>query len=209
MGEVKNIVVNQLKDYRKNRQLIALLTFELAHPAKISNENVIDVLNHEGVASLALLMNYRKNQKHIALLKAEMESPAQISDEEMLEAMIFGRNDLGGASGRHISDKTPSIALKYRELTKQTNDESRRDIAVQLYLLTCQQERLEKYIDTMDEQDASLLRMTYMDGKKNGEIAKAFGCSPRTIASRRNRAIDALCELYVFTKQTGSLKPIV
>ena len=155
MGEIKNIVVNQLKDYRKNRQLIALLTFELAHPAKISNENVIDVLNHEGVAPI----------------------------------------------NGNTPSKTPGIAFNYRNLANWANESVRKEIAGQLYGLIRQQVRLETYINTMDTEYAQILRMTYMDGRSNREIAEVLGVSPRTVISHRKRAIDSFCELYMFAKR--------
>ena len=158
---------------------------------------------------IALLKDYHKNQQLIALLNFELAHRTCVSDEEMIEAMNYRRGEPEHARGGRGIDKTPTIALNYRDQAERASNDARSEIVCQLYELSCQQERLEAYIDTMRENDAMILRMTYMDCRSNNEIAKELNCSARTISARRRRAIDALCELYAFTGRTAGGKLIV
>ena len=66
-------------------------------------------------------------------------------------------------------------------------------------MLEKQQERLLYYIGLMDERDSELIRMTYMDGLDNDQIAAKLSVSVRTVRTRRTKAIDLLCELFAYT----------
>lgn len=87
---------------------------------------------------------------------------------------------------------------RYEEMAGGVESASSHEMRRKLDDLIQQRERLEVYIGTLGENDAKILRMTYMDGRSNGEIARELRCSLRTINSHRKRAIDELCELYAF-----------
>lgn len=163
-------------------------------------------MNETRTMVMTILTQYRETQRRIEVLRYEMAHPSDISAEDMIEALAFGHGEHYGSAPGYISDKTLYIALNYRDKMQQANEGSQNEIAVQLSRLEKQQERLLHYIGLMDEHDAAVIRMTYMDGLDNDQIATKLGVSMRTVRSRRMKAIDLLCGMYEYTT---SFKPNV
>jgi len=147
-------------------------------------------------AVMDMLLNFRTNELQIKLLHYEMEHPATVSANEMIDALSFSHSDVIGGTSGHVSNKTLYIALNYQDMANHVNAEAIDEIAVRLNELERQQERLIHYISLLDESEAAVIRMTYMDGMTNEQIADALATTPRTITCRRSRAIDHLCEMY-------------
>lgn len=147
---------------------------------------------------LDLLNNYQENQRRIALLRYEMEHPAHVTAEEMIDALSFGHTNALGVSSGHISNKTLYIALNYQEKTERANAGILDEIAVRLNELERQQERLNRYISLMDNEEAEIIRLTYFERLASEEIAEKLHIHPRTVYKRRVKAIDNLCEMYAF-----------
>ena len=151
-----------------------------------------------------LLSQFRENQRRIELLRYEMEHPVTVSGEEIIDALAFGHADHMEPSVGQMSNKTLYIALNYQAKTQKENEGMLNEIVVQLTKLENQQKRLLYYIGLMEEHDAEIIRMTYMDGMDNDEIAAKFNVSVRTVRTWRAKAIDLLCEMYAYT---ASLQP--
>lgn len=150
---------------------------------------------------LEILQHFHATERRIALLRYEMEHPAHLSPEDMIEAMAL-RHGLGsGTPTNQISDKTMYIAMHYQEEVESTNIEVLSEVSAQLFELESQQHRLLHYIGLLDEVDAAIIRMTYIDELVNEEIADKLGVSVRTVSNRRARAIDQLCEMYAFADE--------
>lgn len=147
---------------------------------------------------LDLLRNYRVNERRIALLRYEINHPPLVSAEEMIEALTFSRSEVSGTSGGGVSDRTLHIALNYEDRMNRLNDGALNEIALQLYDLEQQQERIQYYISLLDETEGEIIRMTYISGMVNEEIAHRLGVTTRTVSAHRSRAIDRLCEMYEF-----------
>lgn len=147
----------------------------------------------------AILTQYHETQRRIEMLRYEMAHPSDISAEEMIEALTFAHGNYVGSTPGYISDKTLYIALNYQEKTQEANDRIKNEIAVQLTKLEKQQARLLYYIGLMNERDAEMIRMTYIDSLDNDQIAAKLGISERTVRARRTKAIDLLCDMYAYT----------
>jgi len=147
---------------------------------------------------LDLLINYRTNERRIALLRYEINHPPHVTSEEMIEALTFSRSEVSGASGGGISDKTIHIVLNYEDRMNRLNDGTLNEIAYQLYDLERQQERLLYYISLLDETEADIIRMTYINGMVNEEIAQRLGVTIRTVSAHRSRATNRLCEMFEY-----------
>lgn len=148
---------------------------------------------------MTILTQYHETQRCIEVLRYELAHPAGISAEEMIETLTFGHGDYSGSASGYISDKTLYIALNYQDKTQKANEGTKNEIAVQLNKLEKQQERLLYYIGLMDERDAEVIRMTYIDCMENDQIAAKLGVSERTVRTRRAKAIDLLCDMYAYT----------
>ncbi len=147
---------------------------------------------------LDLLINYRSNERRIALLRYEINHPPHVTAEEMIEALTFSRSEVSGSSGGSISDKTIHIALNYEDRMDRLNGGALNEIAYQLFDLERQQERLLYYISLLDETEADIIRMTYINGMVNEEIAQRLGVTIRTVSAHRSRAINRLCEMFEY-----------
>lgn len=148
---------------------------------------------------MSLLTQFRETQRYIEALRYELEHPSTISEEDMIDVLTFGHGDHQGTPKGSISNKTLYIALNYRDKAQQENERAKNEIAVRLAMLEKQQERLLYYIGLMDERDSELIRMTYMDGLDNDQIAAKLSVSVRTVRTRRTKAIELLCELFSYT----------
>lgn len=156
---------------------------------------------------LDLLVNYRSNERRIALLRYEINHPPHVTADEMIEALTFSRSEVSGTSGGGISDKTIHIALNYEDRMNRLNDGALSEIAYQLYDLERQQERLLYYISLLDQTEADIIRMTYINGMINEEIAQRLGVTIRTVSAHRSRAINRLCEMFEYLSGLQSEQP--
>ena len=148
---------------------------------------------------MTLLNQYRENQRRMDLLHYELEHPTTVSEDEMIEALTFGHTDHTGTSAKRISDKTHFAALNYQAKAKKANEEALSEILLELSKLEKQQNRLLYYISLMEERYAEVIRMTYVSGMDNDQIASKLGVSVRTVSNRRAKAIDLLCDMFAFT----------
>lgn len=156
---------------------------------------------------LDMLVNYRGNERRIALLRYEINHPAFATADDMIETMTFGRSDVSGASSGSISNKTLHIALNYEDRMNQLNDGTISEIAYQLYELERQQERLLYYISLLEQTESDIIRMTYIDGMVNDEIAQRLGVTIRTVSAHRRRAINRLCEMFEYLSGLQNERP--
>ena len=148
---------------------------------------------------MTLLNQFRDNQRRMELLHYEMEHPTTVSEDEMIEALTFGHTDHTGTSAKRVSDKTHYVALNYQAKAMRANEETLSEIVLELSKLEKQQDRLLYYISLMEERYAEVIRMTYINGMDNDQIAAKLGVSVRTVRSRRSKAIDLLCDMFAFT----------
>ena len=148
---------------------------------------------------MPMLNNFRTNELQLKLLHYEMDHPARVSGNEMIDALSFGHSEVFGGTPGHVSNKTLYIALNYQDKANHVNAEAIDEIAIRLSELEWQQERLIHYISLLDENEAAVIRMTYIDGMTNDQIAESLNTTKRTVYWRRNKAIERLCDMYDYT----------
>lgn len=157
---------------------------------------VLDLLNH-----------YHDTERRITMLRYELEHPAFVTGEEMIDALTFRHGEREGSSGGNVSDKTMYTAISYEDKVVSANAEIRDEIVRQLTLLEQKQARLRYYIGLLEETEAEILRLTYIDMRPKEWIAKRLEISPRTYDRRKARAVNDLCDMYAFLaraqKKTG------
>lgn len=152
---------------------------------------------------IALLESYSKRMNQIALLHYELEHPANVSPDEMIGAMSLRHGDGNSHSKGHISNKTLYIALNYQDQADRINSDSRTEIVEHLIELEREQERLDYYILLLkDEQQITVLRRFYYEGRTWSEIAQELHVVIRTIHKIKNRALDRLTAMYTFVEDS-------
>lgn len=149
---------------------------------------------------LDLLENYSKREQQINLLHYEMKHSARISPEELIDSMALGHGDgMGGSSKGHISNKTMYIALNYQERMNRMNAEAASEIAQHLLTLEAEQDRIRYYVSLLEKREAEVLRSFYFEGRSWEETAKKIGVVLRSVYKIKNKAIDHLAALYIYT----------
>lgn len=152
---------------------------------------------------IGLLESYHKRMNQIALLHYELEYPANVSPDEMIGAMSLGHGDGSARSKGHISNKTLYIALNYQQQTDRVNSEARSEIVCRLIELEQEQERLAYYIALLkNDQQETVIRRFYFEGRTWSEIAQELHVMTRTIHKIKNRALDRLANMYTFTENS-------
>lgn len=149
---------------------------------------------------VGLLESYKKRSKQIELLHYELSHPARVSANEMIGAMSMNRGDSNGHSNGHISDKTLYIALNYQSKTESANSDTTAEIVERLTELEMEQNKLTHYISLLDQREAQVIRLFYFKNLPWEDIAKEMSVTPRTAHRIKNEAINALVEMYAFTK---------
>ena len=89
-----------------------------------------------------LLDTYHKRARQIAVLRYELSAPVKITEEEMIDTLQFAHQEGTGHTEGHISNKTPYIALNYREKAGLLNAEVLSEISLELMELEKEQQRL-------------------------------------------------------------------
>lgn len=148
---------------------------------------------------LTMLRYYRKDSEKMSILEFELHNPPTISEEEMIDSMNFGHDDsLAIVVKGGVTDKTQSIAGKYEDATVDANESVLSAIETDLNELRMKRKRLDYYLSCLPPQDAEIIRLTYIDGVSQGEIAERLLVTTRTVRNKLNRAVKRLCELYSY-----------
>ena len=138
--------------------------------------------------------------KKIDLLRFEIDECGQVSRKEMLDALAFSRGDgISSASG-HISNKTLYIALNYEEKAQEINTEAKASIVREIRQLEREKARITHYISLLESELAQIINLTYIEKKRDDDIAKILGVAPKTVSRHRKLAIDRLCKMYSFVE---------
>ncbi len=90
--------------------------------------------------------------------------------------------------------------MNYQKTAAQLNDEVRRDIVSKLVQLEREVDRLEHYIQLLPEQQSVLLRRYFLDGVGWNELCAEMCLSSKTLRKLREKAVDALTEMYEFAR---------
>lgn len=143
-----------------------------------------------------LLKTYHQREQKIAVLRFELENFMQVSERENIGAMTFARGENIGHTPGHISNKTLRIALNYKEQTARMNMETVQEINEELSELEREQRRLCYYISLLDERQAQVVRLSFIEKRSKEDTARKMDLAPRTIQELKKQAVMALAEMY-------------
>lgn len=149
---------------------------------------------------IGLLQSYHKRSKQIELLHYELAHPVHISEDEMIDSLSLSRSDNGGNHSGYVSDKTLYIALNYQDRAKKLNWDTKSEISSLLVELESEQERLKYYVSLLATRQSEVLKLLFFEGYSQEECAQKLKIAARTVRRIKDDAIDALTELYSFSK---------
>lgn len=148
---------------------------------------------------IELLNTYHDRERKIALLRYELAHPGKVTKADQIEAMNYGHGSaLGHVKGR-ISNKTLYIALNYEDQSARMNQETISGIARELFQLEQCQRKLAYCIDLLDQRQAAVIRLMFLDKVAPREIAERYGLTYRTIERIKKAAIENLAEMYAYS----------
>jgi len=148
---------------------------------------------------LSLLKNYPEMSRRIAALRYELAHPVRVSPQEMLEAMVFHRGEEGSTANTSDRDKTYRVAVHFRQKAEQINREAVRNTLAELHEMEQERDRLLRFISLLDEREATVIRMAYLERRKVAEICGALDVTEKTVLTAKKHGIAKLCELYMLT----------
>lgn len=148
-----------------------------------------------------LLYGYHKRARKIALLRYELNCLEQVTHDELIEAMSYAHQDGIGRDRCHVSNKTPYIALNYRDQAERMNNETIVQITTQLIQLEWEQARLEYYVSLLETRQERVLRRTCFERAPQEKVAEELGVSVRRVQDIKAQAIDELAEMYSFAEK--------
>lgn len=150
---------------------------------------------------ICILENYPETTRKISLLHYELEHPQTISPEELIGAMNFAHGDENvSPTPGHISNKTMYIALSYQEKAASANIETMDSIATKLFSLEREIDRLNYYLKLLDDPHRNIITLVYIDRVSWDDICRDKHISRRKANYLKAEAIDALVEMYSYTK---------
>jgi hypothetical protein len=98
----------------------------------------------------------------------------------------------------HISDKTMTIALEYRDVLHHMQKESANEFIQEMCALLAVVNRLEEYVSLLDERKAEVIRQFYFERNSWSDLEKIMHRDKRSLQNWRNQALDELAEMYSY-----------
>lgn len=153
---------------------------------------------------LRLLKSYPAEKKKIELLHFEQQNLRKITPEEVLETMAFAKGDGGVRPPEgHISDKTYHIALHYQDQAAAWKRGEMLEVVVQLEQIERRLRRLEHCVEQLPKEQAQIIQGLYFEGKGQKVLVEELHLSESTIQRYRERALEALTEMYQMLQESG------
>ena len=149
------------------------------------------------------LKGYTQDKRKLLLLEYELRNLTLISPSETLETMAYGNSMGEKVSGGTASsqDRMLHIALSYRDHANRQGIEAYREVVDEWQSLYAEVNRLETYLSLLHEQHHQILRCVFFEEKTWREIEAETGLSRRTINRRKKDAVEALVEMYSYTRK--------
>ena len=145
---------------------------------------------------LELLENSSHRLRQIELMRYELQHIPQISDSEMIAAMSLP--SLTSSEKAASSKAVPDVALSYKQTAERMNAEALGELASSYVDLWREHDRLQHYIELLDERQGRVLQLYYFESYVWTDVAKAMHMTVRTAQRIRQQAVDELAKLYAF-----------
>lgn len=146
-----------------------------------------------------MLMNYRDLVQKARQLEFEVNNykPAA-SGEDMIDSMTFSRTLSERINSVHrgqTGDKTGDIAVSYSEKTARINLLLKQELIDELRLIQQDICRIEQYIDILEREYSSVLRMLYVEGLTYAETSEKAKMSISAVNNNRRKGIERLVKM--------------
>lgn len=145
---------------------------------------------------ILLLKNHTRMVREIASLQFELKNFVKTDDDEIIEGLALASKIGDGIHSGHISDKTADVALRYREVADQLNEEAFKAVVHRLDALETAAERLDFYLGQLDKTQVEVLRGYYFERQTWREMQEGTELTVKTLRKMRDAAVASLTEQY-------------
>jgi len=144
------------------------------------------------------LKTYTSKKRRIGQLYYELENLPIIDDSEVIESFALGArpDGQGYRHGGHPSDKTMAIALQYKNIKREFEDDLYWEIKRELRTLESEVNRLEHYVSLLGNHEMDAIRLLFFERITWDEATQRLNISRQTLSRHRNSAIKGLAVMY-------------
>lgn len=144
-----------------------------------------------------LLKNHTRMVREITSLRFELKNFVKIEDDEVIEGMVLSSRVGDGIRSGQIADKTTDVALRYREVADQLNEEATKAVIQRLNALETAIERLDFYLSQMEQMQVEVLRGYYFEGQTWRDMQERMNLATKSLRRIRDAAVASLTQQYV------------
>lgn len=145
---------------------------------------------------IMLLKNHSRMAREAATLRFELKNFVKVGDDETIEEMALSHQMGDGIHSGRISDKTADVALRYREVADQVNEEAFKAVVHRLNALETAIERLDFYLGQLDKTQTDVLQGYYFERKTWREMQEGMNLATKSLRRIRDTAVASLTEQY-------------
>lgn len=143
-----------------------------------------------------LLKNHTRMVREITSLRFELKNFVKVGDDEIIEEMALSHPMGDGIRSGRVSDKTTDVALRYREVAEQVNEEAYKAVVHRLSALETATERLDFYLGQLDKTQVEVIRGYYFERRTWREMQEGTELAVKTLRKMRDTAVASLTEQY-------------
>lgn len=145
---------------------------------------------------IMLLKNHSRMAREAATLRFELKNFVKVGDDEIIEEMALSHRMGDGIRSGRVSDKTADVALRYREVAEQVNEEAYKAVVHRLCALETAIERLDFYLAQLDKTQAEVLQGYYFERRTWREMQERMDLATKSLRRIRDTAVASLAEQY-------------
>lgn len=143
-----------------------------------------------------LIRDYPKKKMELKCLEHQIRHFRGISEDEMIDSLYFTQPEGERVQTSGVSDKTARIAMSYRERMDAINQEWYQHLERQYVTLAEEVGFFEGAVKALEGKMGEIMQDMIFSQASWDELADKHYVSRRTIGRYRQKAIDALVELY-------------
>lgn len=150
-----------------------------------------------------LLKNYYEIKKQLSVLRFEIEHFTGLNYEDVIAALSFEQVSGERVTTSSISDKTGKIALIYREIAENQNNEILKEHIKKYYEQKKELELLDYCISVLSDILSGVITDLFINQISWIEISKKYSISLSMVGKCRKKGIIELTKLFESSKKVG------
>jgi len=143
-----------------------------------------------------LLKNYNGLNQEIKDFKVLLEERVYCTEEEVIEGLAFKRSIGEKVQNNNISDRTPTIAMIYKEVMNQENTSGVSELQKIITASERELRKLESALSRLSTEENKILKSLYFEKRTYREVSLSLSISESTLSRRRRKAIGYIAGVF-------------